>query len=450
MTSASLIEEEVREQLRERAIDPGIAPGQVRQVIAEVLESVSVTRARVGLEPPAADDVAREIFDSVVGLGPLQKYLDDSTIEEIWLNEPSRVFVARNGVSELTNTILDQAHVEMLVERMLRASGRRLDLSSPFCDAALNDGSRLHVAIPDITREFWAVNIRKFVASQYTLDDMVARGSLPRGLALILAACVEAGLNVLVSGQTQAGKTTMLNCLASAINPNERIVTCEEVFELQMSARDWVAMQCRQPNLEGTGEVTLRMLVKEALRMRPSRIIVGEVRQAESFDLLLALNSGLPGLATLHANSARRRSPSSARCPCSRDQIFLLHSLCQQWRVPSTSSSTLAWIVEGAGRRGRSCALPVASKVTKWRQFRSMRMVSEPSPDCFPPLTAKPVLSGRDSTCMNWPSRCRHERVHLRGLGRSGFPCVLECRHDTETTRGSVADYHVPDISPPM
>lgn len=348
MATASLIEDEVREQLRERAIDPNVAPGQVRQVIAEVVESVRATRARVGLDQPDLEDVARDVFDSVVGLGPLQKYLDDPTIEEIWLNEPSRVFVARNGISELTNTILDHNHVQMLVERMLRSSGRRLDLSSPFCDASLNDGSRLHVAIPDITREFWAVNIRKFVASQYTLDDMVARGSLPRGLALILAACVEAGLNVLVSGQTQAGKTTMLNCLASAINPNERVVTCEEVFELQMSSRDWVAMQCRQPNLEGTGEVTLRMLVKEALRMRPSRIIVGEVRQAESLDLLLALNSGLPGLATLHANSAREALTKLCTLP-----LLAGPNISPNFVVPTVATAIDIVVHLGLDRTGR-------------------------------------------------------------------------------------------------
>lgn len=306
MNTAVLIEEEVRELLRERAIDPGQQPEVVRQIIDEVVSSSELARVRAGLpRSPDSSSAADAVFASVAGLGPLQQYLDDPEIEEIWINEPSRVFVARGGVPELTNTILTSSQVQTLVERMLRTSGRRLDLSVPFVDASLPDGSRLHVAIPDITREHWAVNIRKFVARKHTLDELVRVGSLPSELAQILAACIKAGLNVLVSGQTQAGKTTMLNCLCSAIPATERIITCEEVFEVQLSARDWVPMQCRQPNLEGTGEVTLRMLVKEALRMRPSRIIVGEVRQAESLDLLLALNSGLPGLATLHANSAR-------------------------------------------------------------------------------------------------------------------------------------------------
>lgn len=149
------------------------------------------------------------------------------------------------------------------------------------------------------------INIRKFVARARRLDDLVRLGTITSPAARFLAAAVAAGLNILVAGGTQAGKTTTLNCLASAIPSMERVVSCEEVFELQLSLRDWAAMQCRQPSLEGTGEIPLRRLVKEALRMRPSRIIVGEVRQAESLDLLIALNSGLPGMATLHANSAR-------------------------------------------------------------------------------------------------------------------------------------------------
>jgi pilus assembly protein CpaF len=188
---------------------------------------------------------------------------------------------------------------------MLKSSGRRVDLSSPFVDATLADGSRLHVVIPDISRAHWQVNVRKFVVKADHLDDLVRLGTMPRQAATFLEAAVASGLNVLVAGGTQAGKTTLLNCLAAAIPPRERIVTCEEVFELKIPQRDVAAMQCRQPSLEGTGEVPLRRLVKEALRMRPSRIIVGEVRQEESLDLLIALNSGVPGMCTVHANSAR-------------------------------------------------------------------------------------------------------------------------------------------------
>jgi pilus assembly protein CpaF len=208
-------------------------------------------------------------------------------------------------VSELTTTILTADDVRDLVERMLKSSGRRVALSSPFVDATLPDGSRLHVVIPDIAREHWQVNVRKFVVKASHLDDLVRLGSLTRQAATFLEAAVASGLNILVAGGTQAGKTTMLNCLAAAIPVRERVITCEEVFELKIPLRDVAAMQCRQPSLEGTGEIPLRRLVKEALRMRPSRIIVGEVRQEESLDLLIALNSGVPGMCSVHANSAR-------------------------------------------------------------------------------------------------------------------------------------------------
>ena len=191
------------------------------------------------------------------------------------------MFIARRGVHELTTTILTADEVRDLVEKMLKSSGRRVDLSTPFVDAMLPDGSRLHVAIPDITRAHWSVNIRKFVVRATHLDDLVSLGTMTAQCAAFLDAAVSAGLNILVAGGTQAGKTTLLNCLTAAIPSGERVVTCEEVFELKVPLPDVVGMQCRQPSLEGTGEIKLRRLVKEALRMRPSRIVVGEVRQEE-------------------------------------------------------------------------------------------------------------------------------------------------------------------------
>jgi pilus assembly protein CpaF len=212
--------------------------------------------------------------------------------------------VARNGESELTSLSLSEQQVRDLVERMLKSSGRRLDMSTPFVDAALPDGSRLHVVIPDVTRRHWAVNIRKFVVKASRLEHLVELGTLTPQAARFLGAAVSSGLNILVSGATQAGKTTMLNCLAAGIGSRERVITVEEIFELQFPLRDVVGLQCRQPNLEGKGEIPLRRLVKEALRMRPDRLVVGEVREAESLDMLIALNSGLPGMCTIHANSA--------------------------------------------------------------------------------------------------------------------------------------------------
>ncbi len=192
-----------------------------------------------------------------------------------------------------------------LVERMLRSSGRRVDLSQPFVDAMMPDGSRLHVVIPDITKAHLAVNIRKFILQAYSLDELIDLSSITPAAARFLEAAVAAGLNIVVSGGTQAGKTTLLNCLCAAIPARERVISVEEVFELRIPLPDVVSMQTRQPNLEGNGAIPLRRLVKEALRMRPSRIIVGEVRQEEALDLLIALNSGLPGMCSIHANSAR-------------------------------------------------------------------------------------------------------------------------------------------------
>jgi pilus assembly protein CpaF len=300
------VELEVRELIRRTGLDPVRQGASVRSLVEDVVADYGERSLSGGLPSLSeASVVVRRVWDAVAGFGALQPYLDDPTVEEIWINEPGKVFVARHGLAELTTTILDELQVRDLVERMLKASGRRVDLSSPFVDATLPDGSRLHVVIPDITREHWAVNVRKFVIKATHLDDLVRLGTLTAHSAAFLEASVRAGLNVLVAGGTQAGKTTLLNCLAGAIDSRERIITCEEVFELRIAGRDVVAMQCRQPSLENTGEIPLRRLVKESLRMRPSRIIVGEVRQEESLDMLLALNSGLPGMCTIHANSAR-------------------------------------------------------------------------------------------------------------------------------------------------
>jgi pilus assembly protein CpaF len=245
-----------------------------------------------------------EIEPSVV-FGPIYPFICDETIEEIWINSPERIFIARHGKSELTNLILSAQDVRELVDRTLMWSGRRLDLSHPFVDARLPDGSRLHVAIPEITAEHWAVNIRKHIAQGRSLKQLSQSGALSQEMAEVLIAAMAQGLNILVSGGTQAGKTTLLNALASEIPYSHRVITIEEVFEINPRLPDVIQLQTRSANLQGDGEITLRRLVKEALRMRPNRIIIGEVREAEALDLLIALNSGLPGMGTIHANSAR-------------------------------------------------------------------------------------------------------------------------------------------------
>lgn len=237
--------------------------------------------------------------------GPLQELIDDSEVEEIWINSPSQVFVARSGQSELTNLILTKEVVQDLIERLLIWGGRRLDVSTPFVDARLPDGSRLHVAIPEVTASEWAINIRKHLGKGSNFEELVTLGSISEDMAEFMKKAINLGFNILVSGGTQAGKTTFLNALLGQVSPMERVITIEEVFELKPNLPDWIALQTRTANIEGEGEISLRRLIKESLRMRPSRIIVGEVREAEALDLLVALNAGLPGMATLHANSVR-------------------------------------------------------------------------------------------------------------------------------------------------
>ena len=300
------LDERVRAVVRSEGVDPQRDAVLVRR-IAEGIVREHDERSLTGAVAPVPDveSVVGELVARVSGFGPLQPFLDDPAVEEIWINDPSRVFIARRGRHELTNLVLTAAQVSELVERMLKSSGRRIDISQPFVDAMLPEGHRLHVVLEGISRGFTAVNIRKFVLRAARLDGLVELGSLTPQAAAFLEACVRAGLNILVAGGTQAGKTTMLNCLAAAIPGGERVVSAEEVFELRFPHPDWVPLQTRQSGLEGTGQITLRHLVKESLRMRPSRMIVGEVRAEECMDLLLALNAGLPGMCTIHANSAR-------------------------------------------------------------------------------------------------------------------------------------------------
>ena len=357
MDAVATIEGEVRELIRRSGLDPARDADDVRRLVREAVADYDSRSLHGGLAA-VGDALAAEqsIWDSVAGYGPLQKYFDDPDIEEIWINEPSRVFIARGGVAELTTTILTKDAVRDLVERMLKSTGRRVDLSSPFVDAVLPDGSRLHVVIPDISQRDWYVNVRKFVVRADSLEDLVRLGTLTRPAARFLDAAVHAGLNILVAGGTQAGKTTLLNCLAAAIPPRDRVVTCEEVFELKIPLRDVASLQCRQPSLEGTGEVPLRRLVKEALRMRPSRLIVGEVRQAESLDLLIALNSGLPGMCTIHANSAREAVTKMCTLP-----LLAGENVSARFVVPTVASSIDIVVHAALERDGRRRVREIAA-----------------------------------------------------------------------------------------
>jgi pilus assembly protein CpaF len=297
------VESDVRELLVRREL-PLDEDGAIRALVDEVVADYRDRYLDGGLPPLSEHDVGL-LRQRILGFGALTPLIEDPEIEEIWINEPGRVFVARNGEHELTGVVLDARDVEEIVERMLARAGRRLDRAQPFVDARLPDGSRLHVAIPPITSH-WSVNVRKFVGLRaHSCAELVELGSCSLPAARFLDAAVQAGLSVVVAGAVGAGKTTLLNCLLAAVPARERVVTCEEVFELRVDRPDVVAMQCRQANLEGEGAVTLRDLVRESLRMRPDRIVVGEVRGAETLDMLLALNSGAAGMTSVHANSAR-------------------------------------------------------------------------------------------------------------------------------------------------
>src|SRR6195952_2304607 len=328
-------DQQLRELVRREGVDPQHETPRVRRLAEQVVRAHD-ERSLTGVVVPVPDphSMVGELVARVAGFGPLQHLLDDPRVEEIWINEPSRVFVARNGRHELTNVILTRAEVQELVERMLKSSGRRIDLSQPFVDAMLPQGHRLHVVLEGISREFAAVNIRKFVLKAARLTDLVRLGSLPTGAAKFLEAAVLAGQNILIAGGTQTGKTTFLNCLAAAVPGGDRIISAEEVFELRFSHPDWVALQTRQAGLEGTGVVSLRDLVRESLRMRPTRVIVGEVRGSECLDLLLALNAGLPGMATLHANSGREALVKLCTLP-----LLAGENISARFVVPTVASS---------------------------------------------------------------------------------------------------------------
>ena len=270
--------------------------------VATVLDQSALVGTLVGTDESAVVAQALSVLD---GYGPLEPLIQDSNIEEIWANRPDEIFIATpDGVARL-HVELSQDQLRTILLRMLRHSGRRIDRTLPFADAALPDGSRLHVVIPEVTSQHWSFNLRKFPSRLFTLADLVQRQSLTTAQADLLSGAVRAGQNILISGATHAGKTTMLCALLNELPATTRLVTCEETFEIRSNLVDWVAMQTRQPNLEGQGEIALRRLVKEALRMRPGCLVIGEVREAEALDLLIGMNSGLPGLCTIHANSAQ-------------------------------------------------------------------------------------------------------------------------------------------------
>lgn len=268
---------------------------------------------RLFRQPAFATSVLDEAFlrgaviNDILGFGPIQDFIDDPSVSEVMVNAAHNVYIERNGVITKTErTFESDDHLRRVVDRMLRASGRRVDQSSPMVDARLEDGSRLNVVLPPLSVDGPAVTIRKFHAKGFTVTDLVEQGSLSADSAQFLQQAVSRKLNILVSGGTGTGKTTLLNILTDFVGDDERVVTIEDAVELTPHMHNVVRLETRPPNAEGRGEVVIRDLVRNALRMRPDRIIVGEVRGSETIDMLQAMNTGHEGsLSTVHANSPR-------------------------------------------------------------------------------------------------------------------------------------------------
>ena len=275
---------------------------QIHRIVESMLETEATPLSR-----QERDRLVIEISHETFGLGPIEPLMQDRTVSDILVNGPRSVYVERRGRLEPTDVIFrDSAHLLQIIERIVSRVGRRVDEASPMVDARLADGSRVNAVIAPLALDGPILSIRRFAADPYKMADLIEFGTLPASLAEVVAASVRARLNILVSGGTGAGKTTFLNVLSNAIPSNERIVTIEDSAELQLQQAHVVRLETRPPNMEGAGAVTQRDLVRNALRMRPDRIVVGEVRGPEVLDMLQAMNTGHDGsLSTVHANSTR-------------------------------------------------------------------------------------------------------------------------------------------------
>jgi len=286
----------IAQQARGRALLFGLPVDEsINIAIAQQSENMSILQGEM-LRQPASENLT--------GLGPLQALMDDPSVEEVWINRPGEIWFANRDGHRVLKVEFSASEIENVVERLLRASGRRIDRSNPFVDASLVDGSRLHVVIPSVTKAHWSLNIRKFRADSPTLEWATRVGMVSQAQAEQLKRAVDLGKTILVSGATQAGKTTILTALINSLRAEQRLVTIEDTFEINSKIEDVVSMQTREAGPDGSPAIDMRRLVRESLRMRPSRIALGEVRGAEALDLLLAFNSGIPGFCTIHANSA--------------------------------------------------------------------------------------------------------------------------------------------------
>ncbi|AEF94049.1 type II secretion system protein E [Desulfotomaculum nigrificans CO-1-SRB] len=290
---------DVPEDIKE---NPDQLAKKIETIVNNLLDQEEQTIARTQRQL-----IIAEIIDETIGFGPITPLLNDPAISEVMVNGPHQVYVERDGKLMLTGvTFRDNAHVLHIIDKIVAPIGRRIDESMPMVDARLPDGSRVNAIIPPLALNGPTITIRKFARDPYTVDDLIKFGTLTPQMAQFLEACVKARLNIVVSGGTGSGKTTTLNVLSSFIPPDERIITIEDAAELQLRQEHVITLESRPPNIEGKGAITIRDLVRNSLRMRPERIVVGEVRSGEALDMLQAMNTGHDGsLTTGHANSPR-------------------------------------------------------------------------------------------------------------------------------------------------
>jgi pilus assembly protein CpaF len=307
--SVHLIKEQVLPRLLER-VDPEAAATlnkdelaeEFRPIIGEVLAELKINLNR--REQFALEKV---LVDELLGLGPLEELLNDPEVSDIMVNGPTQTFIEKKGKLQLAHIqFRDEEHLFQIAQRIVNKVGRRVDQTTPLADARLSDGSRVNVIVPPLSLRGTAISIRKFSEKPITVDMMAGFGSMSTKMATCLKIAGACRFNIVISGGTGSGKTTMLNAISKLIDPGERVITIEDAAELRLQQPHWLPLETRPPNLEGQGEISIRDLVKNALRMRPDRIILGEIRGSECFDLLAAMNTGHDGsMATLHSNSPR-------------------------------------------------------------------------------------------------------------------------------------------------
>ena len=299
-------QERLYARLGGRITDPSMSELELRQLLIQELSN-AIDEDAAPLSAAERHQLVEEICRDVIGYGPITSFLDDPAVTEVMVLSDESIYVERDGKLELTEAkYLSQEHLRSVIERIVSAVGRRIDESSPTVDARLPDGSRVNAVIPPLAVDGPQLTIRKFSKRPLLASDLIRLGTLTDELAVFLDQCVQGRLNILVTGGTGTGKTTLLNTLSASIPDSDRVVTIEDAVELRLSQRHVVRLEARPPNIEGRGAVTIRELVRNSLRMRPDRIVVGEVRGAEALDMLQAMNTGHEGsLSTLHSNTPR-------------------------------------------------------------------------------------------------------------------------------------------------